>query len=88
MIALVENIIEQLGDTRRLEKDVYELEAHSEEGVLHAVLHVLQDRYGKDYIEVADISYFDEETGLFMDIASDRACELMEKLLDEDYKNR
>ena len=88
MKQLVNDIIDQLGDTSLLDRDKYQFEAHGDKGVLDVEFDILEDEYGVIYVEVADINYYDDESDKFNSLMADVACEMLESYYDQDYKNR
>lgn len=87
MKQLVDDIIEQLGDTRLLYRDKYHYEAHNNKGVLDVEFDVLEDDYGTICVEIADINYYDNESDKFNSLMADIACEMLISYYEQDYKN-
>ena len=87
MKQLVNDIIEQLGDTRLLDRDKYQFEAHGDKGVLDVEFDILEDDYGTAYVELADVNYYDNESDKFNSLMADVACEMLESYYEQDYKN-
>ena len=87
MKQLVNDIIEQLGDTRLLDRDKYQYEAHSDKGVLDVEFDIIEDGCGVRYVEIADINCYDNESDKFNSLIADVACEILESHYEQDYKN-